>query len=117
VGLALVEQLRRPEPQRREPRDLVERARIEEQQLLGQVAEEADRAAGRELRGVAAGDPGEEPDLRLPAVPRRITAQARDPGEALEAVQAVTVERDEEVEARAPWRTAAAPREATRRRS
>jgi hypothetical protein len=51
---------------------------------------------------VAAGDAGEEPDLGLPRAPRRIAGQARDPREALEAVQAVAVERDEEVERHRP---------------
>jgi len=90
---------RRSEPQGRDPVDLVEGPRIVEDQQLRQVAQEGHRAAGRHLGGVAAGHPLEEPDLGLPRVGVGIAAQPRDPGPALEAVEAVTVEGDEEVEA------------------
>src|SRR5262245_39584098 len=98
VGLALVEQLRRAKAQRRAARDLRERAWIEEQQLLRQVAEEADLAAGRHLCRVAAGYAVEELDLGLPGVAIGIAVQARDTGKALEAVEAMAVEGDEEIE-------------------
>jgi hypothetical protein len=98
VRLALVHDLGRAEAQRREAADLFERARVVEQQRLGEVAEEADRAARVELRGVPAGEAVEELHVDVPAIVVGRAAQARHAAEALEAVEAVAVEGDQEVE-------------------